>query len=631
MAKQESNLLKDRADIQQKWSSAKTFSAGWHRNVERWRRLYDFNHYSEDALSGEQRYIDPSYTNGVDVAVGILQSNEWVWKSRGLNPSSKEEKGTSIIEKAIAGFIDSNSNRYQYDLKYETNLNFVRDGGACLYGVWDKFLHDNCYEEMDVLDADGNIDPMARVYYDLPLRIEVIDPLQIYLLPGGPKRWLCVTRSEKMSVYDVEETYQVELARYKGTAKQTKIDTPGELLDYWELAYELRPDKATDYEGLDNPEQVTELPMRKHLVVRNAILFNEEFVRPLRIMDGYKDIPYTVNFYNPASREDSAKWHSFISPLEHPVRELEDTTNMRKRLMLLYTGLPLVARTRSGSKSVTIDKNLGKVINLKEGEDLGFPEWRGTPPDVDKHLEFARSRIQQSGFTDVMFGEGPGSTSGYGLSLMTDQNRIRLEPPITHLENMWTWAARKWVDLATQFAPDYYMELYGHIRGEDFASRIKGGDLDNYNIRCEIKPEFPNEKVRNHAMATQVMNILSDRTLMERYLDIQQPDDERQMKLQELAENNPITAQYALMKELQRRADEGDETAAMVLQKMQEAEGNTANVGGRPEEPVAPAPPTGLQTQNGLPPEQQFAGQDQMRMIQEMGGVVPQMGSGEVE
>lgn len=621
------NLMKVKNDISLKYMRARSFTKGWHDNIKRWRKRYAFDHYDTDPMPGEKRYIDPSLTNVVDLAVGIMQSNEWIWRSKGLIPTKEEEEGASIIEKAVASFIDINADRYQCDLKFETNLQFVRDGGACLFSCWDTVLHDNGWETKTLLDAEGN--PFnAKVYYELPLRIEVIDPLQIHLLPGGPKRWLAVVREEEMSVYDAEKLYEVELSAFKGKSQQDKIDTKGEFLDYWELAYELVPEGATDYEGLNSEDDVTKYPMRKKLMVRNAMLFNNEFVRPLRPMDGYNDIAYTVNFYNPASRSNSSEWHSVLSPLEHPVAELEDTTNMRKRLMLMYTGLPLVARTKSG-KALNLDKAVGKIINLKEGEDLGFPEWRGTPPDVDKHLDFARSRIQQSGFSDVMYGEGPSSASGYGLSMLTDQNRIRLEPPISHLENLWTWASRKWIYLASQFIPNDYMELYGHIRGADFMEHIKGEDLDKYSIRCEIKPEFPNERVRQHAMAVQVAGIVPDRILMEEYLNIQQPDDARRMKIQELVESNPVAMQYAMMKELSKRAATGDVDAAMLLQKMQsELMGEPQ---GRPEEPMSEPTATGLQTQNGMPPEEQFAGNEQIRGMQNAANAAPQMLTGGVE
>jgi hypothetical protein len=307
--------------------------------------------------------------------------------------------------------------------------------------------------------------------------------------------------------------------------------------------------------------------------------------------------------------------------------------------MTLYSGLPLVARSRAG-KTITIDKKLGRVINLREGEDLGFPEWNGTPPDMDKHLEFSRSRIQQSGFSDVMYGEGNSGSSGYGLSLLTDQNRIRLVPALSHLEKMWTWAARKWVKLCDAFIPNDYLELYGHANGEDFAEVIKGGDLSAYTIRCKIKPEFPNEKVRNHAMATQVSGILPPQIIMEEYLDIHQPDDARRLKIQEGIENNSIMVNLAIMKELKKDADAGDEVAmmtyAIMQQQFMQQFGNLFGGGGSMNMPTpkesAPNPEqlTGTQGADGQPDEPGYNGQRELEAIQRAATAAPSMVQGDV-
>jgi len=614
--------MQDLSDIMFKLHRAEAFTKGWHRNIKRWRRRYNLQHYDSKALPNENRYTDPVLTNVVDLAVGIMQSNDWIWKSSAFNATTSDTADKSMIEKAVAAFIDINTDRNEYDLKYETNLNFIRDGGACLLGVWDKFVNDNFQRKGTIVDREMNVMEDANIFYELPLRVEVIDPLQINLLPGGYKRWLCQVRKEEMSVYDAEETYQVELDAFKGKSRSDKIDTKGQFRDFWELAYELIPEGATDYEGLDSEEDIEKYDMKKHLVVRNAILFDGEFLRPLRIMDGYSDLPYTVSFYNPALRTDSSSWHSILSPLEDPVKELEETTNMRKRLMHMYAGMPLVAQTRG--KTITVDKSMGKVVNLREGENLGFPVWKGTAPDVEKHLKFAQGRIQQSGFSDVMYGEG-GGDSGYGLSMLTDQNRIRLTPPITHLENMWTWAVRKWVKLVDSFAPASYLELYGSVRGEEFSETVLGGDLIKYNIRCKIKPEFPNERVRKHAMATQVAGILPAEVIIEDYLGYQQPDEVRTKKLQETIENNPATVQYTIMKELAKRAKEGDEVAAQSLEMMkQQMMGQQAQ--GRPPEPNNPEQPTGLQSPTGLPPEETVSAESVInRAMTDQANAAPKM------
>ncbi|MBE0573867.1 hypothetical protein IH575_03125, partial [Candidatus Dojkabacteria bacterium] len=61
--------------------SAKAFTSGWHKNISKWRQLYDDRHYDTAPKPGEERFSDPTYTNTVDLAVGIMLSNPLIWKA----------------------------------------------------------------------------------------------------------------------------------------------------------------------------------------------------------------------------------------------------------------------------------------------------------------------------------------------------------------------------------------------------------------------------------------------------------------------------------------------------------------------------------------------------------------------
>jgi hypothetical protein len=201
-----------------------------------------------------------------------------------------------------------------------------------------------------------------------------------------------------------------------------------------------------------------------------------------------------------------------------------------------------------------------------------------------------------------MYGSATG-VSGYALSQLGDQNRIRLIPAISQLENLWTWSARKWLDLVKEFAGESYMELYGSAKGEDFTITVKGEELAGFNVRCIIRPEFPNERTRNFALATQARGVLSDRRLMEDFYGVQQPDDERQQKLMELAEQHPVLQQYAILAKLQEMKNGGDEAAGMAMQMIQQQLNPTGQAQGRPPEPSNPEQPLGLQSPDGQPTE----------------------------
>ena len=87
---------------------------------------------------------------------------------------------------------------------------------------------------------------------------------------------------------------------------------------------------------------------------------------------------------------------------------------------------------------------------------------------------------------------------------------------------------------------------------------------------------------------------------MEDFYGVQQPDDERQQKLMETAEQHPVLQQYAIIAKMQEMADGGDEAAKMALQMIQQ-QMNPQNQGGRPPEPTNPEQPLGLQSSTGQP------------------------------
>jgi len=320
-------------------------------------------------------------------------------------------------------------------------------------------------------------------------------------------------------------------------------------------------------------------------VVRNAILFDNEFVpkQELTVMKKYKSIPYTLGLYKPTDRHESGKWQSIITPLVEPVTYLEKNINRRQRQIDMYSSLPLVAKTQNG-RQVTLDPGMGKVTNISTDEDIAFPAWPGNPPDVERQIDFARSRVQQSGFSDVFIGSGASQVSGFSLSQLGDQNRIRLEQPIAHLKRFWEWAGEKAVEVALEnAAPGSFMNVYGMIRGEPFASMLMIEELRGFHITCNIQPNFPNDQVRKHAMGNQVRGILSEQTIMERYLDVQQPDDEYDQKIIEMTQTHPLTIQFSIMKVLEERAKDGDEIAAAVIKNFE-----TQGVQGQPGAPTQP-------------------------------------------
>jgi hypothetical protein len=299
--------------------------------------------------------------------------------------------------------------------------------------------------------------------------------------------------------------------------------------------------------------------------VQRALLFDNQFIWELQDTP-YEDLPYTIGFYKPLDRDKSAGWTAgAIQPLKTTVETLENSINRRARQITLLSSLPIISKAMAG-RNIQIDKALGTHVPLQPDEDLAFPKWPGNPPDVGEHIDFLRGRLQQSGFAESAFGEGASAVSGYAISQQSDQNRIRLEQPVRHLQFMWSNVFRKVMRLTAKFGPNMSIRVYGTMRGKDFAESIVSEDFGDYMINVKFKPEFPGEQSRKVAMAVQSQPYLSLSTILEKYYDIQQPDDEMDKKIMDMARQDPLIIRYAIMKNLQELAESGDEIAQMVME-----------------------------------------------------------------
>ena len=573
---------------------AEAYVKDWHDNVDRWRRLYKMQHYDRAAGKREIQYNDPTYTNTVDLAVGIMLGNSMRWHSYGMSPSSTEQRDTSHVEKLLNGILEASDEREEAFQRYRLFQNFVRDGGGVLYSVFDPEIANRSRELTTYFDDEAN-EQQVWTFKEVPIVTKVIDPKKFFCLPGGPHRWLVMGRYEKMTVLDAELKYGVKLNGYSHLSEDAKSQTYGVLKDVWDWVTVESPMMV---DGQQVYNQVLGKPEHnKTMKVRNTVIFDNQPVRGPMIMEGYKDLPYTFQFFKPAE-EDAEDWQSILTPLEGSVSMLERGVNRRSYQIDLYTGLPLVTKTQPGRK-INIDPGLYNHINITPDETIEFPTWPGNAPDVEMHMNFLRSRIQQSGFSDVMFGSGQNQIAGYALSQLGDQNRIRLEQPIKHIELMLRIWAHKTLRLLMSFAKGTKICVFGHQRGIDFMDFIAIENLDGYRVRAEIRAHYPAEEQRKVAMATQSRGQLSNYTIMERFYDIEQPDDEEERMIIEQVSKHPAVLEYSVIKHLKERAEAGDEVAEMVLAKMQQ--GGVPGEPGRPQNPPNQAQLTGSQSPTGQP------------------------------
>jgi hypothetical protein len=208
-----------------------------------------------------------------------------------------------------------------------------------------------------------------------------------------------------------------------------------------------------------------------------------------------------------------------------------------------------------------------------------------------------------SGFNESFYGLGGEGLSGYAISRLSDVNKLKIEVPLKNLELLFSLWARKTLRLLVNFAAGSVVRVYGRMRGEDFIEQVVGDEFASYIVKAHFRTKYPGDEVRKHAMATQVRGLLSDATLMENYLDVEQPGDERRKKLRELAQTHPVMQQYLMLTALLELAQDGDMAAVMAIQAMQGAMQPGGAPGGAPPSPVQPE--GGMMSSTGQPTPQE--------------------------
>ena len=592
------------ADLLEKFYRCKSNCDKWHKRVEEHAKFYDLEHYSDSALPGEKRITLTKATNIVDLAVGILTANELTIQAVSPEESESVKKQASLVEQLLDGVLYINSERQETDLRYDWTFYQVRDGAVGLKTVWDTGFDATLRVEAD---QEGT---QRAIYDQLPLTVNVIPGKFLFPMPGGKLgRWKYIFYAIERSVDDMEREYG-PMSKYNTMSKKQKEMKKGDFVDYWG---EVQQEDGS-------------------WAIENATLYDGRLLDGPRVMEGYKEIPITMMFYKPVGHINAEDWgHSILRPVMQMVKEMEWRVNRQTRLLNVFANMPLVARTRDG-RPIKVDSAFGDVVQLNEGEDIAFPVWPGTPPDFKDQIAMVAAAVADASFPAVMYGEGPSAASGYALSQQGDAGRIRLTQPQKQQERSLAIWARKALGLLRNFSPEYTVEVYGDKAGAPYSQELTGEDTVGFRVNFQLKPQFPNDEVRKVAMATQTKDTLSAETRMEKYLGIQQPDQETTRILRDMARKHPMMVEYQMMSLFRELAEEGDEAARMVLERLEQ--GGAAPGGGGPKGPAkgpskaeqSPGLPSAArgevtQQERGFAPSGQEPSEEVFRVVNALGGV----------
>lgn len=522
--------------------------------IKRHRALYEMRHYEIDLSStgsstaqrprkiNEYSYQSNKPTNVIDLTVGMLAANELKYTAYTYNESEPSNKKAGRIEKLLASIITMNGLEQEVDIPHDIIHNSAIDGGVGVRTVW-------VAKGLEIKSPEVPPEPTGlaaltakvkgfmgktpatgpQIIGGCPIKIHVIPLENMIYLPGGDKgRWALIGFKTERAIGDIQgdfNTYRPEVvdAVARATIKVWFYD-----IWYWD----------TDETGKDR--------------VCNAVYAGNECLR--NEPTEYPDLPYSVAFFRPNSgKKPSTLGMGELFSLEDDVRYLEDRMSHTLRMFDLWDNLPLVAKTRDG-RQIQVDAVFGNTVNLTTEETLGFLQPTGNGPDHDKMIGLLQEAIQEGSYPPISYGVGNARSAGYAISMLSEQARIRLTQPIRQINLLYTLVFRKALALYRLYAPDKAIEAFGMYRGKRFVMNdLTGADTAGFHVDVQIVPNFPQDKQRNVALGNQIKALhgLSDRTIMEDYYGITDPDAEIERQGVEMFKMNPML-QQAILAEIAR-------------------------------------------------------------------------------
>ena len=509
-----------------------------------------------------------------------------------LSGSSRADR----VVKLLHSVYQLNNRKWGSNPVHDAIFNQLLYGWGILRTTWSR----NTYADDDD-DFKGD-----KPMYHFPIEIKNIDPREVFPIAGGThEQWKAIVHRTWMKVYEVEEQWGVQL-NYNDT------DREDEDLDWTEPLHPEKEVEVVDYWAWEGDSII------------HAVSAHNQFVMRPSVMMFYDCLPFTIfHCAKTTSKQGGNMGLSVNYALVDSVAEMEWLLNRHMRIADLYADPTMVIR-RVNDEPVDIEPGSG-TIEILEGEDVYYLQFRGTLPDLDQLTNFFRIQVDEEGFSLPQSG-----SSGIDTIAQQQASLIKIFKPVENAQMALEDVNSKIVGLSQRYSWDVPIEVMGRMDSEDnvesFAFNIKGKDTKGMrNTKVHLRARFPLEELRNVAAAATLKNseLMPAKVVMKRLLHAQDPETWRDEILATRAEDNPMVMQQLIDTQLQTIAQR-----STIQQMVQEELSALAEQGEGP--PAAPMTPDevamrGQMSQQGTPqsPAPMGPPPDQMQME----GLLAQLGA----
>ena len=323
---------------------------------------------------------------------------------------------------------------------------------------------------------------------------------------------------------------------------------------YWETERQL----ALRYPRLDldkdSPTQIQvvdfwEIEQSK---IYNSIVVGDDFAKkptrqrfkrfPVFIIPAPGPVPAIDSTGQRANVED---WGESIFATNRQVyRELNrlDTETLdvalreaHRGLLLSGPGAPAVAKSIDQSREEDIAHAVREQVMAAP-----IPE-RRMPGDLHLLRMTLEQAMQRGGLSFVSWGQIPGPLAALAIANLSAQEQSFITPRVVAMTEAYKAIALAWMDQLVAMGKDFEILVRGKDRGT--LERLRVGHLTEYpTIEVKLEPKLVGRELQSVAMALQMRQrppggfpMISDETILEKYIGVEDPRGERDRILREMA------------------------------------------------------------------------------------------------
>jgi len=447
--------------------------------------------------------------------------------------SEQELEAGSEVERWIWAVLEANNDRQEADVLDLVLFDAVRLGWGAVYSYWDQDVVKQSgmmaspqmmSQEMLTPEMMG----MAQQYGGIPVITECpiiinhVSPYCIYPESGGHQgRWRSFfVIEEDKNAMEVAQEWGKEPEALRKAKLGSRHTVTVEYAVYW------------GWERIQDQWWVV-----------NCVTADDEIIRQPTVMQGYDALPITLFFCHPTG---DSRWEymslSSLFPIHLDVKLLDHLMSRLHKQVDQFTNLPLAHRKpRSGQgTSLKMMQGIFNVVELESDEALEHLKWQGNPPDFHILLNLERQKIQEGAFSSLAMGETI-PVSGVAASRLWESNVVKLIEPTKAYTRGLKSLLNKIKALAVNFAGNIPISLITHYPQATGNVMLTGAQLEPYILSPDLEGELPMDQFRRLALGLQFAQLppqlrpFSLRTLMERFLDIDQPEEEYAKMLQDMA------------------------------------------------------------------------------------------------